>query len=258
MHEFRSNAITLKWLGVLASWHDHVSETTSHSQYLFGDRFAALGEDSFKKTKTRMGISCESREDEGVKGIVSRHSGKAANLRGLDPADLRCGQTFANAAHRRIQTTPAIRERRRRLGAYSLKTRQLAHPGKRPSRRITWRLARDLGNTIPPQASVSGNLFKDVGDNAVLLVVWTMWKMQQDICPREVFTLPTSFLRNVRIAPRYGKFINNVECVVLRGKGHFPWNTRFSDREIASSQYNFVKWDKRLRLKIIASKNKFY
>lgn len=44
--------------------------------------------------------------------IVSRYSGKAANLRGHDPADLCCGQTFANvakvganAAHRRIRTT---------------------------------------------------------------------------------------------------------------------------------------------------------
>lgn len=81
-------------------------------------------------------MSYEKREVGGDKGVVSRHSNKAANLGGLDSADLHRGQTFREhgsrcgemRVHRRIQTS--LSYTRKAKEARCFKSRQLAHSEK--------------------------------------------------------------------------------------------------------------------------------
>lgn len=76
MHKFRSNAITLKWLGAVlprrltrSRLEDHVTLAIS-----LRGQVAALGEDrSLKRqlVEMRTGMSCEKRKNGGVKGNSS-------------------------------------------------------------------------------------------------------------------------------------------------------------------------------------------
>lgn len=95
MHEFRSNAITLKWLGAILARRLTRSRPENHvtSAISLRGQVAALGEDSLKRQLARTGKSYEKSEGGGMKGTVSRHSKKAANLKELDPADL-CSRTW--------------------------------------------------------------------------------------------------------------------------------------------------------------------